>query len=298
MGKMIPAVIMEPEFNLDVTEMEKLFLVYGNRKDQASLEGLGKMASNIAISFGDFVIKVGNNIKVGITGQFKDIKRSSLRILFNANKLGMMRVANADYSTFVTMECAKYPFTVAPKEVIGFCKDNFGIIDMEKRIVNLIDNYMQLGALIRINDINGAINCIEKINMLNIRSKMIISQQLMKMVTPPSGSNRSQFGEVFDSMSEFNEVNTLTLAQAEELDVAMKVTKQLDLLYRSFDKITSAITEVAETNFDLSKLSGIATIVNDTGILIEQYAMLVKEYHHLEWFLTTTCEEALKLMKK
>jgi len=52
------------------------------------------------------------------------------------------------------------------------------------------------------------------------------------------------------------------------------------------------------TKFDFSKLRGIGQIIHDTSSLIEDYAMLVKEYHHLEFWLTTTSEGLLKAAKK
>lgn len=296
MGKLLPQ--MGAVTGLDAIEVDCLFSEYENRQKFASTEGLSNVATNIAITFSDFVIRIGNNIKTGVSGIFKDIKRSSLQELLQSNRLGMSRVLSADYTKLIDMKCYPCPFTVKPSTFAAYCKENFITIDIAKRLPDIIDQYMLLGASIRVGDIDKAVTIMMKIDNLNMKHQLHINENLIKMIASTAGVSNVEFGKIFDSTAEFKSAVELTAVQGGELDIAIKSAKLLDTLYKSFYKLHEAITHAASTEMELSKLTGVAVIINDTGKLIESYAMLIREYHHLEHFLTTISISALSLMKK
>ena len=300
MGRIIPSIAdnhQDINANLDITDIEAMFKWYGRLKNNSgSVEGLESIAGNIAIAFGDFVGRIGSNIKVSVSGFFKDIKRSALRITMSSNKLGMMRVFGADYTQLKGTVCSSFPFTVNCDTVGKYCNDTFTIIDMNKRVVSLIEEYLHLSGLIKTGNINLCVAKMNRINELNMKSQLNVKSTLSQMIAVPSHKNFSTFGEVFNSVKEFHDAVNLTLKCADELEVAMKVDTLTDHLYKAYDKLKDSISHASTTELDLSKLTGLATALYDTGELIESYAMLVKEYHHLEYWLSTTSEACLKTM--
>jgi len=297
MGRIIPGMLDQVGKDLDVKDIDAMFAWYGKRKENGSVEGIGRIANNIAIAFGDFIIRTGSNIKITITGMFKDLKRSALRVFIASNKLGMIRVFGSDYTQLQPVICSSYPFTLNCKTVGMYCKDAFEVIGMNKRLVTIIEEYMHLGAAIKTGDIGSSIAIMNRINVLNMKEQNNIKDTLTHMVASQSTKNYTTFGEVFDSVTDYREAIDIALQSADELDVAIKADKLLDALYRSYEKLKDSITHASTTNFDLSKLSGIAGIIYDTGDLIESYALLVREYHHLEMFLTNVSEACLKTLK-
>lgn len=298
MGKLIINPIYDsPILNLEAKDIDNLFKLYGYTEGQLSEENLGKIASNIAISFGDFVIRVGTNIKANVSGMFKDFKRSTLLIAIQSNKLGVNRLYGADYSKLVNMIIPLYPFTKPPKDVINYINSMITTFDMERRIVSIIDKYMMIGSAIGLKDLDKAQILIQDVNDLLINKRYEVSDELIRIVAP-SGKNRSTFGDVFDSVSEFREAIDLGLLNAQEFEKAINVGKLLEKLYSAFNTIHNNIIKVKDTSMSIQHISGIATTMNDTGVLIEQYAMLMKEYHHYEYFLSLVIEEGLKEMKK
>ena len=139
---------------------------------------------------------------------------------------------------------------------------------------------------------------ISNIGSLNIGKQLNLKSQLSKMIVAATQSNKTTFGTVFSSMGDFEEVVSKTVSCSEEFNQSIKVSKNLHLLYGAFDDLKEVIQHAAGTKFDFSKLRGIGQIIHDTSSLIEDYAMLVKEYHHLEFWLTTTSEGLLKAAKK
>ena len=90
-------------------------MLYSHTHDNLSEERLGKLTSNIAISFGDFIVRIGKNIKENVTGIFKDFKRSTLKIAVDSHKFALNRIYQSNYSDICQFEYQKYTFTVHPK---------------------------------------------------------------------------------------------------------------------------------------------------------------------------------------
>ena len=88
------------------------------------------------------------------------------------------------------------------------------------------------------------------------------------------------------------------MTHADELEKALKVGSLLDKLYDALVRIQKSILKEKEKNIDFGRIIHISTIINDTGSFIEQYAILVKEYHHLEHWLAVVITETAGLIKK
>lgn len=300
MGLLIPTTLVKPvpPTVASVESLDDMFLWYNKRKGDASVEGLSTITSNIAVAFSDFILRICSNISVSVTGAFKDVKRSALQSLMASNKHGMMRVMKADYSDIVSVSCSLYPFTKSPIIMAGYFNDTFAVISMSKRMVSLIENYNHLSAAIKIGDLTKASGIIAAINDMNISNTLHIKDRLIEMVAIPEDTNRTSFGLIFDSVSEYSESIMTTLVSANELDAAVKIGHMLNTLYGAWESLKTSIAHVASSNIDLSSLSPIAGTVHATGELLESYALLIKEYHHLEWWLATTSEALLEHLKK
>ena len=296
MSSIIPRLLQNESVFCD-NDIEFMFNRYNQLKGVGSQEGLGQIAGGIATAFADFIMRVVTNLKSGLGDGFKDIKRSSLQIMMESHMVGMKRVFGSDYSVLMNIACQKYPFTVAPKVIGMYCNDTFTMMGMGKRIHELIEDYQHMAAAIRVSDEVKINMILAKINNTNFKSQLTIKPTLSKMVAGQSDTNRTTFGVIFNSTADFNEAVDITLRGAGELETAINVAKLLDNLYKAFDKVKEAIVHVSSSKFDLGKLSGLITTIHDTGSLFEDYAMLVKEYHHIEQFLVNVSEAALKVVK-
>lgn len=297
MSKMIINPIYDsPILNLEAQELENLLNIYGLTHDNLSEEGLGKLLQNISISFADFIVRVKNNMASMLKDSFKDIKRSVLTITIQNNKFGISRLYSTEYSLLNNTIVPSYPFRKPPLDIINFMIETFTTFDMDRRMASLIDNYMKIGSFIAINDFNNVESCIKNIDILNVFKSGDVSQYLLNVVS--TDSKKTTFGTIFDSVTDFKDTIDLTLTQAPELEKAIVIGRTLDRLYNAFGKVHDSIIKTKNNNVDLHRISGLAAIMNDTGVLIEQYAMLVKEYHHLEFWLNTVVEETLKSAKK
>ena len=281
-----------------VEDVDHAFEWYGKRKDNASVEGISSIASNVATTFGDFIFRFGNNLKTLISGWFKDVKRSVLKEYVDSHKLLMMRTMDANYSELVNVQGSFYPFSKSPKEMAVYFKTTFSVLDMKKRFKSLTENYLHLAAAIHIGDMALAVKLLNAISDLNMQQQLNIKGELSDMVVLASDVNYTEFGKVFDAVSEYKEAINLTLSCADELNEAVNISKHLDVLYSAFDKLKAAVTHISTLHIDLSQLNGIAGTVHATGELIESYAMLIREYHHLEQYLTTLSKVASEVVKK
>lgn len=297
MSSILPAGLLDVEREYSAQDIEKMLLWYSKQKNNASLEGLGSIAGNIGVAFGDFIFRIGNNIRTGVTGIFKDFKRSALQEVFDKNKFSMNRVMRADYTTLAKVVCAFYPFTTPPVEAANYFKDEFVFIGMEKRVIQLIDEYLHLSAAIHTGNTDTILSVLRQIGALNLKQQLTIKDRLPTMVAIVKDTNRTTFGNVFNAVSEYEQAVMMTLQSSKELDAAMKTGKILDTLYHAFDKLKSSIIDASKKDLDMSVLSGLTAHINDTGELIESYAMLTREYHHLEWWLSTTSVECMKVVK-
>ena len=281
-----------------VEDIERLLRRYHLQRDVGSVEGLGKIAENIGVAFGDFLTRIRKNITTGISGYYSDMKRSALMELVDSNPRGMARVFEADYTTLQNISCAPYPFIPNPETINSYCKSTFETLVMLKRMNALIDEYLELSASIQISDANKAIGVISRINSTNSYSLQLdIKQTLINSVAKITQS-KSSFGATFNSVGEYRDAIDTALLYANELEIGIKVSKLLPKLYLAFDKLRDSIIKASSSNFDLSSLAGIAGTVNQTGELLESYGMLVKEYHHLEWWLTSLSELCMAKLKK
>jgi hypothetical protein len=285
-----------PILNLEAQELENLLNLYGLTHDNLSEEGLGKLLQNIAISFADFIVRIKNNMASMLKDSFKDIKRSVLTITIQNNKFGISRLYSTEYSLLNNTIVPSYPFRKPPLDIINFMIETFTTFDMDRRMASLIDNYMKIGSFLAINDLNNVEACIKNIDILNVFKSGDVSQYLLNIVS--TDSKKTTFGAIFDSVGDFKDAIDLTLTQAPELEKAIVIGRTLDRLYNTFSKVHDSVIKTKNNNVDLHRISGLAAIMNDTGVLIEQYAMLVKEYHHLEFWLNTVVEETLKSAKK
>ena len=279
---------------MDHTAIDQLIEVYAKRRTHASLEGLESIAGSIAISFGDFVFRVANNLRVFATGAFKDIKRSELQIVIQSNKISVARTMRLGYTVLMDVECAVYPFTLNCNTVNSYCTGMFLQLDVMKRISGLIDSYLRLAGGIKANNMGVVSESLGLILSKNMKDQLDIKESLSTMILVHQKASRMKFGEVFDSTEEYEDAVNMCLKYAHEFDTAIKIDKMMTHLYKAYDRLNEAIKYAAETNFDMGKLSGVATAIYDTGNLIESYAMLVKEAHHMDHWLSTTTVECIK----
>lgn len=281
-----------------VEDVDHTFEWYGKRRDNASVEGIASITSNVATIFGDFVIRFGNNLKMIVTGWFKDVKRSVLKEYVDSHKLLMMQTMEANYSELVNIQGSFYPFAKSPKEMAVYFKITFAVLDMKKRFKSLTENYLHLAAAIRVGDIDLAVKLLNTISDLNMQQQLNIKSELSDMVMLASDVNYTEFGNVFNAVSEYKEAVNLTLSCSDELNEAVTISKHLDVLYGAFDKLKAAVSHITTLHIDFSQLNGTASTVNATGELIESYAVLTKEYHHLEHWLYTISKAANEVVKK
>jgi len=299
MGLLLPSMIEPERGNCTQDRLDYMFSRYYILSTaEGSVEGLGHLAGNIAVGFSDFIIKVGNNINTALKGQFKDIKRSSLQVLMDSNKLGMVRAMNAGYSDLAPVSVGHYPFSEKPIVVGTYCRDTFKTFNMHTRMTGIIESYNHLGAVIKVGDVNSVNALSSKISTLNMSNQSDVKEALSRMVSGNRSLEGMKFGEVFDSVSEYKAAVEVALSCSDELDKAIKVSKMLDPLYGSLEKLKDSIESSVKTNFDFNKLSNVANLVHDTGSLIEDYSMLAREYHHFEFSLTKISEAILAKMKK
>lgn len=299
MGALLPAILnkeIEPS-SVSIEELEQLIKWYGVRKENASTEGLENIASKIAIAFGDFILRIGNNIVTIGTSLFKDVKRSTLEITRDHHRLGMISALSSDYTAIVKVNCNVYPFTVDPKDVLYFCDANFNLLNMRKRMIEIIDAYNKLASTINIGSEQNAIEAIAYVNEKNIHEQLTIKQDLPQIVKGQVLKSNSTFGEVFDSTGEFKDAVEYALKLAEEFNTAARVGKMLPNLYASFDKLKNNIEKAVQSDFNFNAITGIANTLHNTGELIESYGLLVKEYHHMEFWLAATIEAIIKQKK-
>ena len=298
MSLLIPGIEIHkvPEANLETIGLA--FDRYEILMPTGSVEGLESMAGNIGIGLADFITKTGMNVKTALVDFDKDVKRSVLQVLMDSNKLGMNRIMTGNYSYLSNAVCIAYPFSQSPVVVSTFLKNTFERIHMTSRIVSLIENYRHLAAAVNARDASLVTRLISNISSLNIGKQLNIKAHLLKMIVTSTTTNKTTFGTVFDSMGEFQEVVKLTMSYSNEFNESVGVAKKLELLYGAFDDLKVGIQAVSNSTFDFSKLRGVGQIIHDTSSLIEDYAMMVKEYHHLEMFLTNLSGNLLTAAKK
>jgi hypothetical protein len=305
MGALLPS-ILEKEADIEkepislqqaAEELEQLISWYNVRKENASLEGLESIAGKIAIAFGDFILRIGNNILTNVTGLFKDVKRSSLEITRDHHRLGFINALGSDYTSVVNVNCNVYPFVVNPVDVIHFCESNFNLLVMRKRIIEIIEAYIKLANVISTHSEENAIAAIAYVNEKNIHSQLTIKQDLPQMVKGQNLKTGDKFGDIFNSTGEFRETVEYSLKLVDEYNSAAKVGKMLPNLYNSFDKLKVAIEKAVSSDFDFNAITGIASTLHNTGELLESYGLLVKEYHHLEFWLSSVVESIIKQKK-
>lgn len=302
MGKIIPSILEQPLLDLGHHEVDQLFVEYGRRKDYASLESLGGFASSLATSFGDFLYRVGTNLKALGESFFKDFRRSELQVIVHANKVSIYMLFNSEYTELMNVECPVYPFELRPYSVASYCNSVFSLLSMNKRLIDITEEYMRLGASIRNKDEKAAVDALNKITVLNLKNNdsIKIKETLTNMVAGQSTKTKALFHDVFDASSEFKEAVEAALISANEFNTAMAVGKTVDILGKAYHKLDEAVSFAAKTpgSFDLSKISTVSGTIYETGELIESYAMLVREYHHLELWLSVVISNCLKAKKK
>lgn len=286
-----------PVEGLSADELQNLFSVYHHTNNNISEENLRSFTSNIAISFGDFIFRIGNNIKANIGGMFKQFKRSELKIAIDSNKLSLQKIFQSDYSTLCQFSYPQYPFNFSPKEVMKFMDEYFVRFDMLKRMENLIHEYSMFASYIEVSDMASAESVIKRIQSMNLRSYNEVTNYQRRAIALPNGKDVS-FGKIFNSVTEFREAVDVVMTHADELEKALKVGSLLDKLYDALVRIQKSILKAKEKNIDFGRIIHISTIINDTGSFIEQYAILVKEYHHLEHWLAVVITETAGLIKK
>lgn len=299
MGALLPTIFNQEQKLVDVSveELEELISWYGIRKENASTEGLENIASKIAIAFGDFILRIGNNIIAVTGGLFKDVKRSTLEITRDHHRLGMMNALASDYTSIVRVNCNVYPFVVEPKDVLYYCDANFNLMNMRKRIVEIIDAYTKLAATINIGSEQNAIDAIAYVNEKNIHDQLTVKYDLPKMVKGQVLKSTDTFGDIFNSTSEFKDSVEYAFKMADEFNTAARVGKMLPNLYNSFDKLKTNIEKAVQSDFNFNAITGIANTLHNTGELLESYGLLVKEYHHMEFWLASVVEAIIKQKK-
>ena len=283
---------------VSLEELGCMFVRYETLVNKSSVEGLGKLASNIAIGFNDFVRKVVMNVNVELHGILKNIKRSELKALIDGNALGMRRVMSAGYVDLKDIECPNFPFSVSPREMSAFFQVNFKALNMIQTMGHIINEYHYLAAVIRLGNVDKIKSSLAKIESLNMASYLTIKNDLIKLVAKPDGTNHTVFGNIFSSVSEFDEAIKNTLADEKELNNAIDIAKLIESLYGAFETLKDNVSHATTTGLDFSKINNITTVIDHTGNLIEEYSMLVSEYHHLEHWLSTTTKNLLSTMKK
>lgn len=299
MSALLPLILKQDHDaeNISVEELEQLISWYGVRKENASTEGLENIATKIAIAFGDFILRIGNNIIAINAGLFKDIKRSTLEITRDHHRIGMMNALSSDYTSIVRVKCSVYPFVVEPKDMLYFCEANFNLLNMRKRMVEIIEAYTKLASTISIGSEQNAIEAIAYVNDKNIHDQLTIRQDLPKMVQGQVLKSSVDFGDIFNSTSEFSDAVQYALKLADEFNTAARVGKMLPNLYSAFDKLKNNIEKAVQSDFDFNAITGIANTLHNTGELLESYGLLVKEYHHMEFWLASVIEAIIKQKK-
>ncbi len=281
-------------------ELINLFIRYGRMKDTASVEGLGRIASNISLAFSDFVSRVGSNIKSIVSSTYKDINRSSLQQVLQANKASYIHMFSSGsiYDRVVALPVPAYPFTVSPKEVGDYCRNTFAMIIMHKRIIDIIESYRRLASAIRAGNVGEGLLAIQKLDVFNMPKTLSIKPDLIRMVAGKGDDASVEFGKLFNSMTEYKEAVEITASCSIELELAIKTAKILDQLYKAFDQLQASIEYASSTSFDIGKFSGIVNTISATGELIESYGLLCIEYHHLEYHLSKVTEAVIRQSKK
>lgn len=286
----------EPVLGMNAEQLQNVFKLYGSTQHLISEESLGKFASNIAVSFGDFVFRVGNNIKANVGGLFKEFKRSTLKIAIDSNKVSFNNIFKMDYSTLCQYNHAQYPFIPLPKDVMKFIDGYIVLFDMSKRIETIIHECMMFASYIDVNDMSSAEAVIKRLESMNFKKYLEVTYYFQRNIAQ-ANERSTPFGKVFNSVTEFKEAIDNTLIHADELEKAVKIGVMLDKLYDAFARIQKSILRAKDKNIDFNRIINISMVINDIGILIEQYAMLVKEYHHLEFWLAKVIEDIVQNKK-
>lgn len=291
--------IKSPEFNLNKVEMssgdiDKLINQYTRLQVGGSVEGISSVTTNIVYGLGDYLVKLANNLKTVVTGALKDVKRSELQLTIDKHRLSYTRLNRADYSEVFKGSTGFYPFKKDPASVAAFCHDEFKRLKMGSRLPEIADCYHILSSSIGSGDSSKTIAMIEKINGLNVpANSSSIKSQLEEMIVVHIPTKLSTIGATFDSVSDITSAVTSTLSSEDELNQAVSVGKRLNHLYEGFEGIQKALHVNLDKGHDISSLKGLPQMVKDTGELIESYAMLVREYHHLDHYLSVVLGSAI-----
>lgn len=277
--------------------IEQLVELYIQRQQSGfSEESLSSIFSSLSTAFGNFIFKVCNNIKYNIM-IFKEFKRSVLMINVQSNKFTMNNIYNTGYSDLMNIEAGTYIFTRSPKEMNTYFKDKFEGMRMLSRTEQIYDNFMKLNAAIRNNDnekIKLQCSLLEDLINFDPTNKSI---ELAKFIDL-SKTEYTKFSEVFTAVSEFKEAIEDALSISSELETVLKVGKELNKIYDAFGTVYKSVKTIKDdVSFDIKQIAIISNLMNDCGHLYDFYGSLVKEYHHLEYWLSVMIDEIIKNKK-
>lgn len=285
----LPTTFVSSDINELYIDVERDILRYEKMRDTASIEGLANIASSVIVGLIDIVLNTANNVGVLLTKLFKDIKRSELQAHMSRNVVQVRKLRRIGYSEIYKKRIPIYPFHISPNTVAAYCTDTFKIFNMRARVSDIIEQYKLLAANVRIGDENKIkihIGMLDNLNNRTLSDSVLTKLKDIVVVNPPS--NHTTFGKVFNSVDECFQAIDTTLRISEEFNEAIAVSKMLDSLYAAYSSLADALAARKDYGLDVSKLKGLSETIRSTGILLERYAVLVKEYSHLDHFLVVT----------
>ena len=264
-------------------EIENTIKQFERIEKNASIEGIGSLASRLVIGLTDYILKVGNNLRYTVTGLFKNVKRSELQAFLSSKGLATIKLYNANYSSLYKAKVPYFPYNQSPLTVSAYTNDTFKSLDMYSKVISIIEGYFRLAADIRAKDSDSASATINKLNSLNDRPfTKGVEDNLKKLVVTRVPSNYGTLGQWFASMSELKPVVETTLKSAIVFDEAITISKKMETLYSALEELNKSIEYLIDSNFNISKLKGLTQTIRDSGDLIVVFGVMVKEQSHLE----------------
>jgi hypothetical protein len=158
--------------------------------------------------------------------------------------------------------------------------------NMLSRSKEMLTNYTSFNKCIKSDDMEHAVTILDTLdnnNMVDIVSE--VSHKIQDIVIVKLPNKLTRFGTMFNSNVALKTSVDTCLKSSGEFNDAISSEKVLRKLYKVLDNTYKILSNVDISKVDISKLKKVATVVRDTGDLINTYGMSIKELHHTEHWL-------------
>jgi len=264
--------------------LEALMFQITKLGDVPGLESILSKLVRVLLGLVDSILGMINNAGGLLQSVVVAVPRSELEAKLDSHMMKYNTLKNSnDYRTISKISLPTFPFRVSPKEV----SEKIGLMlistNMKVRMKNIIDVLNMFNDTLRNGNPNKSVSIMGELHVLTNKdycNKSLL--ELTKIVLPKIEVNYENFGDRYHSIREFTDVVGMTLMNKNELNTLVVVHDLSKKLYKSMENTRSILSNMASNDVEMEKFRKLPIVLFDIGMLIKIYAMMVKEYHHLE----------------